>query len=44
MLDAAKVEKIRLTVAEVKQLEELADKTGVDTIGSWEQDMREDNK
>ncbi|MEY8585118.1 aldo/keto reductase [Ligilactobacillus animalis] len=44
VLDAAQVEKIRLTANEVEQLEALADKTGVDTIGSWEQDMREENR
>lgn len=40
--DAAQVAATRLTAEEVKHLEEVADKAGVNTIGSWEQDMRQD--
>lgn len=39
--DAAKVSVSHLTDAEMKLLEKAADKAGVNTIGSWEQDMRE---
>lgn len=39
--DAAKVEATVLTHEEMEKLEKVADKAGVDTIGSWEQDMRE---
>ncbi|MGI1818680.1 aldo/keto reductase [Lactobacillus johnsonii] len=39
--DAAKVVATTLTASEMKKLETVADKTGVNTIGSWEQDMRE---
>ena len=40
--DAAVVAGTKLTDEEVKQLEEVADAAGVNTIGSWEQDMRKD--
>jgi aryl-alcohol dehydrogenase-like predicted oxidoreductase len=40
--DAAQVAASTLTEAEVHQLEQIADQTGVNTIGSWEQDMRKD--
>lgn len=39
--DAAKVSASRLTETEIERLEKVADKAGVNTIGSWEQDMRE---
>lgn len=39
--DAAKVVATTLTSQEMKSLEDTADKAGVNTIGSWEQDMRE---
>ncbi|MDO5009022.1 MAG: aldo/keto reductase [Lactobacillus johnsonii] len=39
--DAAQVAATTLGAEEVKQLEEVADKAGVNTIGGWEQDMRE---
>lgn len=39
--DAAQVAGTKLTDTEVKQLEKVADAAGVNTIGSWEQDMRE---
>lgn len=32
-----------LTPTEIKELEEIASKAGVNTIASWEQDMRQDN-
>ncbi|WP_270447355.1 aldo/keto reductase [Lactobacillus delbrueckii] len=38
---AAQVGASHLTAAEMDRLEKAADKAGVDTIGSWEQDMRE---
>ncbi|MCD7113249.1 aldo/keto reductase [Limosilactobacillus agrestis] len=40
--DAAGVAQSHLTSEEIKTLEEVADKAGVNTIGSWEQDMRKD--
>lgn len=39
--DAAKVVATELTSEEMDRLEKVADKAGVNTIGSWEQDMRE---
>lgn len=39
--DAAKVGASRLNDEEMARLEKVADKAGVNTIGSWEQDMRE---
>lgn len=39
--DAAKVSASHLTNDEIEKLEKIADKAGVNTIGSWEQDMRE---
>lgn len=39
--DAAKVVATTLTASEMRKLETVADKSGVNTIGSWEQDMRE---
>jgi aryl-alcohol dehydrogenase-like predicted oxidoreductase len=39
--DAAKASASHLTDEEMRRLEEVADKAGVNTIGSWEQDMRE---
>lgn len=39
--DAAKVSASHLTNEEMKRLEKVADEAGVNTIGSWEQDMRE---
>lgn len=42
--DAAKVLNTSvLTPTEIKELEEVADKTNVSTIAGWEQDMRNDN-
>lgn len=38
--DAAQVAATTLTDEEVKKLEQVADQAGVNTIGSWEQDMR----
>ncbi|WP_391486866.1 aldo/keto reductase [Lactobacillus mulieris] len=40
--DAKAVTQVQLTSSEINQLEEVADKANVNTIGSWEQDMRED--
>lgn len=40
--DAQAVTQVQLTSSEINQLEEVADKANVNTIGSWEQDMRED--
>lgn len=40
--DAAQVATSTLTEAEVHQLEQVADQAGVNTIGSWEQDMRKE--
>lgn len=40
--DAATVAKVTLTDDEVIHLEKVADAAGVNTIGSWEQDMRQD--
>lgn len=40
--DAAEVAASTLTEAEVHQLEQVADQAGVNTIGSWEQDMRKE--
>ena len=37
--EAAEAAKIKLTDAEVKELEALAEATGVDTRGSWEHPM-----
>ncbi len=39
--DAAKVSASHLTNEEMERLEKVADKAEVNTIGSWEQDMRE---
>ena len=39
--DAAKVSASQLTDEEMVRLEKVADKAGVNTIGSWEPDMRE---
>lgn len=40
--DAASVGQSKLTSAEIKTLETTAEQAGVNTIGSWEQDMRTD--
>ena len=39
---AADVAQVQLSRAEISQLEVVADAAGVNTIGSWEQDMRQD--
>lgn len=38
----ADVAQVQLSRAEIAQLEGVADAAGVNTIGSWEQDMRQD--
>lgn len=40
--DAATVAQVQLNDDEVTRLEKVADAAGVNTIGSWEQDMRQD--
>lgn len=40
--DAAQVSSTTLTEEEVQKLEQVADQAGVNTIGSWEQDMRKE--
>ena len=39
VLEAAEAAKIQLTAHETKELEALAEATGVDTRGSWEHSM-----
>lgn len=42
VVDAATVAQVKLSADEVAGLEKIADEAGVNTIGSWEQDMRQD--
>ncbi|MDO4903635.1 MAG: aldo/keto reductase [Limosilactobacillus sp.] len=40
--DAAQVSSVQLSDEEIQRLEQVADQAGVNTIGSWEQDMTQD--